>query len=123
MAAKPTESRIVTCESMTTGHPDKLCDQISDALLDAYLVRDPYTRCGIEAAASGNEVWVFGQVASRDPLQYNEIVKIVRGRDTASVVDLRGTHHVEGLLCDFDEPRGSSVARDSVDPVARHFGC
>ena len=37
---------------MTSGHPDKLCDQISDALLDAHLVRDPYTRCGIEAAAS-----------------------------------------------------------------------
>ena len=54
--------RIVTCEAMTSGHPDKLCDQISDALLDAHLVRDPYTRCGIEAAASGNEVWVFGQV-------------------------------------------------------------
>jgi S-adenosylmethionine synthetase len=78
MAAKPTESRIVTCESMTTGHPDKLCDQISDALLDAHLVRDPYTRCGIEAAASGNEIWVFGQVASRDPLSHNEIVQVAR---------------------------------------------
>jgi S-adenosylmethionine synthetase len=78
MATKPIESRIVTCESMTTGHPDKLCDQISDALLDAQLIRDPYVRCGIEAAASANEIWVFGQVASRDPLQYNEIVKIVR---------------------------------------------
>jgi S-adenosylmethionine synthetase len=69
---------------MTSGHPDKLCDQISDALLDAHLVRDPYTRCGIEAAASGNEVWVFGQVASNDPLSHAEIVAIVRRviRDT-----------------------------------------
>jgi S-adenosylmethionine synthetase len=69
---------------MTTGHPDKLCDQISDALLDAHLVRDPYTRCGIEAAASGNEVWVFGQVASSDPLNNEEIEAIVRRviRDT-----------------------------------------
>ena len=78
MAKQPTESRIVTCESMTTGHPDKLCDQISDALLDAHLVRDPYTRCGIEAAASGNEVWVFGQVASADPLGTQEIETIAR---------------------------------------------
>jgi S-adenosylmethionine synthetase len=69
---------------MTSGHPDKLCDQISDALLDAHLVRDPYTRCGIEAAASGNEVWVFGQVASSDPLNNEEIEAIVRRviRDT-----------------------------------------
>ena len=63
---------------MTSGHPDKLCDQISDALLDAHLVRDPYTRCGIEAAASGNEVWVFGQVASADPLSKEEITHITR---------------------------------------------
>jgi len=70
--------RIVTCEAMTSGHPDKLCDQISDALLDAHLVRDPYTRCGIEAAASGNEVWVFGQVASADPLSHAEIETITR---------------------------------------------
>ena len=78
MASKPSTSRIVTCESMTTGHPDKLCDQISDALLDAQLIRDPYVRCGIEAAASANEIWVFGQVASRNPLKYDEIVEIVR---------------------------------------------
>ncbi|MFM8177336.1 MAG: S-adenosylmethionine synthetase N-terminal domain-containing protein, partial [Candidatus Limnocylindrus sp.] len=71
-------SRIVTCEAMTPGHPDKLCDQISDALLDAHLVRDPYTRCGIEAAASGNEVWVFGQVACSEPLNKTEITSIVR---------------------------------------------
>jgi S-adenosylmethionine synthetase len=74
----PSRSRIVTCEAMTSGHPDKLCDQISDALLDAHLVRDPYTRCGIEAAASGNEVWVFGQVASADPLSHEEITHITR---------------------------------------------
>ena len=61
-----------------SGHPDKLCDQISDALLDAQLVRDPYVRCGIEAAASANEVWVFGQVSSRNPLKHGEIVQIVR---------------------------------------------
>ncbi|MFM8279213.1 MAG: S-adenosylmethionine synthetase N-terminal domain-containing protein, partial [Candidatus Limnocylindrus sp.] len=78
MHLNTTHSRIVTCESMTLGHPDKLCDQISDALLDAHLVRDPYTRCGIEAAASGNEVWVFGQVASADPLSHAEIETITR---------------------------------------------
>ena len=74
----PRDGRIVTCEAMTSGHPDKLCDQISDALLDAHLVRDPYTRCGIEAAASANEVWVFGQVASADPLSHAEIETITR---------------------------------------------
>ena len=71
-------AQIITCESMALGHPDKLCDRISDALLDAHLARDPYTRCGIEAAASGNEVWVFGQVASSDPLTHAEIEAVAR---------------------------------------------
>mgnify|MGYP003338064723 CR=1 FL=1 len=78
MATTSRTRRIVTCEAMALGHPDKLCDRISDALLDAHLARDPFTRCGIEAAASGNEVWVFGQVASRDPLTHEEIEAVAR---------------------------------------------
>ena len=78
MATTSRTRRIVTCEAMALGHPDKLCDRISDALLDAHLARDPFTRCGIEAAASGNEVWVFGQVASRDPLTHAEIEAVAR---------------------------------------------
>ena len=107
--AAPRSSRIVTCEAMTPGHPDKLCDQISDALLDAHLVRDPYTRCGIEAAASGNEVWVFGQVASADPLSTQEIETIARRviRDTG----YRSAQ--EGI-----DPETCSV-RVTIDPQSR----
>jgi len=106
MASKPSTSRIVTCESMTTGHPDKLCDQISDALLDAQLIRDPYVRCGIEAAASANEIWVFGQVASRNPLKYNEIVEIVR----RVVRDIGYESAEEGIDPDF------CSVRVTIDP-------
>ena len=73
-----TGAKIVTAESVTIGHPDKLCDQISDAIVDALLARDPYARCGVEAAASSDEVWVFGQVESADPLSATEIVAIAR---------------------------------------------
>ena len=104
-----THSRIVTCESMTLGHPDKLCDQISDALLDAHLVRDPYTRCGIEAAASGNEVWVFGQVASADPLSTQEIETIAR----RVIRDVGYRSAEEGI-----DPETCSV-RVTIDPQSR----
>ena len=109
MALDTTHSRIVTCESMTLGHPDKLCDQISDALLDAHLVRDPYTRCGIEAAASGNEVWVFGQVASADPLGTQEIETIAR----RVIRDVGYRSAEEGI-----DPETCSV-RVTIDPQSR----
>ena len=107
--AAPRSSRIVTCEAMTPGHPDKLCDQISDALLDAHLVRDPYTRCGIEAAASGNEVWVFGQVASADPLSTQEIETIAR----RVIRDVGYRSAEEGI-----DPETCSV-RVTIDPQSR----
>ena len=46
------ESTFFTSESVTEGHPDKLCDQISDAVLDAVLTDDPYSRVACEAAAT-----------------------------------------------------------------------
>ncbi len=55
---------ILTSESVTGGHPDKLCDQISDAVLDAYLAQDPAARVACETAASGNRVWIFGEITS-----------------------------------------------------------
>jgi len=53
-----------TAESVACGHPDKLADQIADAVLDAYLRGDPRSRVACEVALSGNEVWVFGEVTS-----------------------------------------------------------
>lgn len=60
--------RLQTAESVAVGHPDKLCDQISDAVLDAHLELDPFARVACETAVSGNRVWVFGEVTSEaDP--------------------------------------------------------
>lgn len=53
-----------TAESVTEGHPDKICDQISDAILDAYLQQDPMARVACEVAASGSEIWIFGETSS-----------------------------------------------------------
>jgi S-adenosylmethionine synthetase len=56
--------RLQTAESVAVGHPDKLCDQISDAVLDAHLASDPFARVACETAISGTRVWVFGEVTS-----------------------------------------------------------
>jgi len=54
-----------TSESVTEGHPDKICDQISDAILDAYIEKDPYTRCAIECMVTMNQLIIAGEVSSK----------------------------------------------------------
>ncbi|MFN8422650.1 MAG: methionine adenosyltransferase [Anaerolineae bacterium] len=57
-------SYLFTSESVTEGHPDKVCDQISDAVLDAYLTIDPRARVACETAASGGIVFVTGEITA-----------------------------------------------------------
>ncbi|QCZ36625.1 methionine adenosyltransferase [Mycoplasma nasistruthionis] len=56
--------KLFTSESVGRGHPDKLCDQISDAILDAYLQLDPQAKVAIETMASGHKVLIAGEVKS-----------------------------------------------------------
>ena len=53
---------LFTSESVAAGHPDKTCDQISDALVDAYLAKDPYSRLAIETFATTNNIIVGGEI-------------------------------------------------------------
>jgi S-adenosylmethionine synthetase len=59
------ERRIISSESVTEGHPDKLCDQISDAVLDEALRQDPNSRVAIETGAKNGGVMVFGEMTTK----------------------------------------------------------
>jgi S-adenosylmethionine synthetase len=67
-----TVQKFFTSESVTEGHPDKLCDQVSDAILDAYLIEDPYAKCAIECMATGNTLIIAGEVASEAVVNVEE---------------------------------------------------
>ncbi|MGH7545130.1 MAG: S-adenosylmethionine synthetase N-terminal domain-containing protein, partial [Gemmatimonadota bacterium] len=56
--------RIYTSESVSEGHPDKVADQISDAIVDAYLARDPYARVACETLVTYNYCLLAGEVRS-----------------------------------------------------------
>lgn len=71
-----TASYFFASESVTEGHPDKLCDQISDAILDAILEKDPYGRVACEVAVTVGLVIVLGEITTNC---YIEIPEIVRG--------------------------------------------
>lgn len=68
---------IKVCEYVSFGHPDKIADQISDALLDAYLKDDPNSRCGIETMVKDNTVVLGGEVNSKSVVNCREIAKEV----------------------------------------------
>jgi S-adenosylmethionine synthetase len=55
---------LLTSESVTEGHPDKLCDQISDGVLDAVYAQDPMGRVACETAASGGLIAVMGEITT-----------------------------------------------------------
>lgn len=64
-------------EIVFRGHPDKVCDQISDALLDAYLQQDRNSRCGIETIGGKGKIFITGEVASTARVNVESVVKSV----------------------------------------------
>ncbi len=67
--------RLFTSESVTEGHPDKLCDYISDSVLDAYFKRDPYARVACETVAGKGQILVTGEITSTAEVDIEKIVR------------------------------------------------
>ena len=58
-------TRLVTAESVRAGHPDKFCDQVADAILDAHLRQDPNARVAVEVFATAGKIVVGGEITSQ----------------------------------------------------------
>ena len=89
------EKRLFTSESVTEGHPDKMCDQISDAILDALLEQDPMSRVACETFTSTGFVVVMGEITTK---AYVDIPRIVR----ETVLDIgydRSDYGFDGNTC------------------------
>ncbi len=68
---------LFTSESVTEGHPDKLCDQVSDAVLDACLEQDPYSRVACETATKTGFVMLLGEITTRAQINFDQLVRRV----------------------------------------------
>ena len=89
------EKLLFTSESVTEGHPDKMCDQISDAILDALLEQDPMSRVACETAITTGRVLVMGEITTK---AYVDIQKIVR--DTVREIGYtRGKYGFDADTC------------------------
>ncbi|MCX2930294.1 methionine adenosyltransferase [Mycobacterium sp. CVI_P3] len=74
------KGRLFTSESVTEGHPDKICDAISDSVLDALLAQDPKSRVAVETAVTTGQVHVIGEVTTNAKEAFADIPLIVRDR-------------------------------------------
>src|SRR5207302_10878278 len=81
---------IFSSESVGEGHPDKVCDTISDAVLDACLEQDPHSRVACETYAKSNLVVVGGEITTKAKLDFNAIAR--------QAIRAIGYTHAEGLL-------------------------
>ena len=88
--------RLVTAESVRAGHPDKFCDQVADAILDAHLRQDPNARVAVEVFATAGKIIVGGEITSKVEVLYDKIVAGVINRIGYTMSDLCGAPH--GLL-------------------------
>ncbi len=87
------EKRLFTSESVTEGHPDKMCDAISDAILDALMEKDPMSRVACETAITTGMVLVMGEITTNAYIDMQQVV-----RETIKEIE-----EIKGMEKDDDE--------------------
>lgn len=70
-------AQLFTSESVCAGHPDKICDAISDAIVDAALAADPHSRVAAEVVAGANRICLFGEVTTKADINYEKVAREV----------------------------------------------
>ena len=84
---------LFTSESVNEGHPDKICDQISDAILDACLTQDSESKVACETSTGTGFVIVFGEITTKAKVNYEEIVR-------KTLKNIGFDHEDKGINCD-----------------------
>jgi len=133
--AKTERVFLFSSESVNEGHPDKVCDQVSDAVLDACLVADPKSKVACETATKDNMVMVAGEITTQAKLDYEKVIRgVVAGIGFDSYVDDLSSVDSKGLsdkTCEVlvrinkqspDIAGGVHVGKDDMDVGAGDQG-
>merc|ERR1712185_611895 len=133
--ARTERTFLFSSESVNEGHPDKLCDQVSDAVLDTCLATDPKSKVACETATKDNMVMVAGEITTQAKLDYDKIVRgVVKHIGFDSFVDDMSSVESKGLdfkTCEVmvrinkqspDIAGGVHVGKDEMDVGAGDQG-
>lgn len=115
--------RLITSESVTEGHPDKVCDQISDAILDELLTKDPSSHVAVETCATTGQFLVFGEITSEGYVNINQIVRETLERIGYTSSDIGLDAGSAGVLVSINEQSpeiNAGVSRQAATQEERY---
>lgn len=95
--------RLFTSESVTEGHPDKVCDRIADAVLDAYLKQDPLSRVALEVCCKGEHMYLLGEITSRGSVDLPAVARRVIGDIGYTLPDLGFDDKSAEIVCNIEK--------------------
>lgn len=104
------KSYIFTSESVSEGHPDKVCDRISDAVVDLYLGRDPEARVACETLTTTNRIVLAGEVRSSNPVHADEIEGVARAAVRDIGYEQDGFHWRTAEFSNYLHEQSSDIA-------------
>ncbi len=98
----PKHDYVFASESVSEGHPDKVCDRISDAVVDTFLAADPHSRVACETLATTNRVVIAGEVRGPQSITPDKLVEVARHAIKEIGYEQEGFHwqraHIDCLL-------------------------
>ena len=104
-------SYLFTSESVSEGHPDKVCDRISDAIVDAYLTADPYSRVACETLATTNQVVLAGEVRGPSSVTKDLIEAITRKAIREIGYEQNGFHWKTANITNYIHQQSADIAQ------------
>jgi len=107
----PKGSYLFTSESVSEGHPDKVCDRISDAIVDTYLTADPYSRVAVETLATTNRVVLAGEVRGHPSITPALIEQVVRHAIKDIGYEQDGFHWSKAAVENYIHSQSADIAQ------------
>jgi S-adenosylmethionine synthetase len=107
----PSKNYLFTSESVSEGHPDKVCDRISDAVVDAFLTGDPYSRVAVETLTTTNRIVLAGEVRGPADLTHDRLEEIARAAVRDIGYEQAGFHWKHAEVEVYVHAQSSDIAR------------
>ena len=102
---------VFTSESVSEGHPDKVCDRISDAIVDTYLAAEPQARCGVETMATTNRIVLAGETRGPASITKDMLIDVARHAIRDIGYEQEGFHWQRAQIECFIHPQSSDIAQ------------